>query len=52
VVRLPLVVLRAIPLPVWALVALFVFVPAILPGAVAPGIYTAGVLGRADGRDD
>lgn len=45
-VRLLLVVLRAIPPPVWALVALFVFVPGILPGAVALGIYTAGVLGR------
>lgn len=46
VVRLLLVVLRAIPPPVWALVALFAFVPGILPGAVALGIYTAGVLGR------
>ena len=46
VVRLALVVLRALPPPGWALVALFVFVPGILPGAVALGIYTAGVLGR------
>lgn len=45
-VRLLLVVLRAVPPPVWALVALFVLVPGILPGAVALGIYTAGVLGR------
>ncbi|WP_300011278.1 ABC transporter permease subunit [Pseudonocardia sp.] len=45
-VRLLLVVLRAIPPPLWALVALFVFVPGILPGAVALGVYTAGVLGR------
>ncbi len=45
-VRLLLVVLRAIPPPVWALVALFVLVPGILPGAVALGVYTAGVLGR------
>lgn len=45
-VRLLLVVLRAVPPPVWALVALFVFVPGILPGAVALGVYTAGVLGR------
>jgi len=44
--RLLLVVLRAIPPPVWALVALFVLVPGILPGAVALGVYTAGVLGR------
>lgn len=46
VVRLLLIVLRAIPPPVWALVALFVLVPGVLPGAVALGIYTAGVLGR------
>jgi len=45
-VRLLLVVLRAIPPPVWALIALFILVPGILPGAVALGIYTAGVLGR------
>jgi phosphonate transport system permease protein len=46
IVRLLLVVLRAVPPPIWALVALFVLVPGILPGAVALGIYTAGVLGR------
>ncbi|HVL84167.1 MAG TPA: ABC transporter permease subunit [Pseudonocardia sp.] len=45
-VRLLLVVLRAVPPPVWALVALFVLAPGIVPGAVALGIYTAGVLGR------
>lgn len=45
-VRLLLVVLRAVPPPVWALVALFVLAPGIVAGAVALGIYTAGVLGR------
>jgi len=44
--RLLLVTLRAIPPPIWALVALFVVLPGILPGALALGIYTAGVLGR------
>lgn len=38
--------LRAIPSPIWALVALFVLLPGILPGALALGVYTAGVLGR------
>ncbi|MGH3433868.1 MAG: PhnE/PtxC family ABC transporter permease, partial [Thermocrispum sp.] len=41
-----LVVLRAVPPPVWALVALFVLTPGIVAGAVALGVYTAGVLGR------
>ncbi|MGQ0624887.1 MAG: PhnE/PtxC family ABC transporter permease [Sporichthyaceae bacterium] len=49
-VRLLLVTLRAIPPPVWALVLLFVFEPGILPGALALGIYTAGVLGRLMGE--
>ena len=44
--RTLLVVLRAIPPPVWALLFLFVLFPGILPGAVALGVYTAGVLGR------
>ncbi|WP_053714787.1 PhnE/PtxC family ABC transporter permease [Saccharothrix sp. NRRL B-16348] len=44
--RLTMIVLRAVPPPVWALLALFAFYPGILPGAVALGIYTAGVLGR------
>lgn len=44
--RLLLVVLRAIPPPVWALLFLFVLYPGILPGALALGVYTAGVLGR------
>ncbi|WP_206055109.1 ABC transporter permease [Nocardia sp. CS682] len=45
-VRIILVVLRAIPPPVWALLFLFVCYPGIVPGALALGVYTAGVLGR------
>jgi len=41
-----LVLLRAIPAPVWALLFLFVVFPGVLPGALALGVYTAGVLGR------
>ncbi|MGQ0842345.1 PhnE/PtxC family ABC transporter permease [Actinokineospora sp.] len=41
-----LIVLRAIPPPVWALLFLFVLYPGILPGALALGVYTMGVLGR------
>ncbi|MPY83618.1 MAG: ABC transporter permease subunit [Actinophytocola sp.] len=44
--RFVLVVLRAIPPPVWALLLLFVMYPGILPGAVALAVYTTGVLGR------
>jgi len=44
--RVVLVLLRAIPPPVWALLFLFVLFPGILPGALALGVYTAGVLGR------
>lgn len=44
--RLGLLVCRAIPASVWALLALFVLFPGVLPGAVALGIYTLGVLGR------
>lgn len=45
-VRALLVVLRAIPPPVWALLVLFVVSPGVLAGAIALGIYTVGVLGR------
>ncbi len=41
-----LLVARAIPAPIWALVFLFVLFPGILPGALALGVYTLGVLGR------
>jgi phosphonate transport system permease protein len=44
--RLVLVVLRAIPPPIWALLFLFVLFPGIVPGALALAVYTAGVLGR------
>jgi phosphonate transport system permease protein len=41
-----LLVLRSIPAPIWALLLLFVLFPGVLPGALALGIYTLGVLGR------
>jgi phosphonate transport system permease protein len=41
-----LLVTRAIPPPVWALLVLFVMFPGPLPGAVALGIYNFGILGR------
>lgn len=46
VARVVLIVLRAIPPPVWALLCLFVLYPGLLPGALALGVYTTGVLGR------
>jgi phosphonate transport system permease protein len=46
VVRIGLLLLRAVPPPVWALVLLFVLLPGVLPGALALGVYTLGVLGR------
>ncbi|RBY95311.1 ABC transporter permease [Blastococcus sp. TF02-8] len=50
VVRAVLLLLRAVPPPVWALVLLFVMLPGILPGALALGVYTLGVLGRLVGE--
>jgi phosphonate transport system permease protein len=44
--RLLLLVARAIPPPVWALLLLFVIFPGPLPGALALGIYNFGILGR------
>ncbi|MGD1937592.1 MAG: PhnE/PtxC family ABC transporter permease [Cyanophyceae cyanobacterium] len=41
-----LLVERAVPEPVWALLCLFVLFPGILPGAIALGIHNMGVLGR------
>jgi phosphonate transport system permease protein len=41
-----LLVLRSIPAPIWALLLLFVIFPGVIPGALALGIYTLGVLGR------
>lgn len=45
-VRVVLLVCRAVPPPVWALLALFVLFPGPLPGAVALAIYNFGILGR------
>jgi len=44
--RLTLLVTRAVPAPVWALLLLFVLFPGPLPGAVALGLYNFGILGR------
>ena len=44
--RLLLLVLRSIPPTVWAVVALLVLFPGVLPGALALGLYTGGILGR------
>ncbi|MBC9733646.1 PhnE/PtxC family ABC transporter permease [Nocardioides marmotae] len=46
VARQLLLVTRAVPPPVWALLVLFVMLPGPLPGAVALGVYTFGILGR------
>jgi phosphonate transport system permease protein len=44
--RFLLLVTRAVPPPVWALLILFVVLPGPLPGALALGVYTFGILGR------
>lgn len=44
--RLLLLVLRSVPPTVWAVLALFVLLPGVLPGALALGLYAAGILGR------
>lgn len=44
--RALLLVLRSVPPTVWAVIALFVLFPGILPGALALGLYTGGILGR------
>ena len=44
--RSVLLVLRSIPPTVWAILALLAFFPGVLPGAVALGLYTGGILGR------
>ncbi len=41
-----LLVLRSVPPTVWAIVALFALFPGVLPGALALGLYTGGILGR------
>ena len=52
--RLTLLVSRAIPAPIWALVLLFVLFPGILPGALALGVHNFGILGRlmAEGNEN
>lgn len=44
--RVSLLVCRAIPAPIWALVLLFVVFPGMLPGAIALGLHNLGILGR------
>lgn len=44
--RFVLLMARAIPAPIWALVVLFVVFPGILPGAIALGLHNLGILGR------
>ncbi len=44
--RFVLLLLRAIPAPIWALILLFIFLPGILPGALALALYNGGILGR------
>jgi phosphonate transport system permease protein len=41
-----LLVSRAIPAPIWALVLLFVLFPGVLPGALALALHNFGILGR------
>lgn len=41
-----LLLMRAVPAPIWALVLLFIFFPGMLPGVLALAIYNMGVLGR------
>jgi phosphonate transport system permease protein len=44
--RLVLLVLRSVPPTIWAVMALLVLFPGVLPGALALGLYTGGILGR------
>ena len=44
--RLALLVCRAVPPPVWAIVVLFVVFPGPWPGALALAVYNVGVVGR------
>ena len=48
--RIFLLVTRTIPPPIWAFVLLFLFLPGVVPGALALAIYTFGVLGRLMGE--
>lgn len=44
--RLVLLISRAIPAPIWALVLLYVLFPGVLPGALALALHNFGILGR------
>ncbi|MBE9079929.1 ABC transporter permease subunit, partial [Romeria aff. gracilis LEGE 07310] len=44
--RLLLLVARAIPAPIWALVILYGVFPSLLPGALALALHNFGILGR------
>ena len=44
--RFLLLVARAVPEPIWALLFLFILFPGILPGAIALAIHNFGILGR------
>lgn len=44
--RTVLLLARAVPAPVWAFLFVLILFPGIWPGAVALGVYNAGVLGR------
>ncbi|MCA1993280.1 MAG: ABC transporter permease subunit [Coleofasciculus sp. S288] len=44
--RFLLLIARAVPEPIWALLFLFVLFPGILPGAIALSIHNLGILGR------
>ncbi|MGB5970379.1 MAG: ABC transporter permease subunit [Spirulinaceae cyanobacterium] len=44
--RFILLLTRAVPEPIWALIFLFGFFPGILPGGIALGLHNLGILGR------
>lgn len=46
VARFVLLVLRSVPPNVWAVLVLLVLFPGVLPGAIALGLYTGGILAR------
>ncbi|MBV8886955.1 MAG: ABC transporter permease subunit, partial [Chroococcidiopsidaceae cyanobacterium CP_BM_RX_35] len=41
-----LLISRAIPAPIWALILLFILFPGTLPGAIALGLHNLGIIGR------
>jgi phosphonate transport system permease protein len=44
--RFFLLLVRAVPPPIWALIMIWVVFPGVLPGALALAAYTTGILGR------